>query len=480
MKRRTKKIFFLIVCDLLLLYGSLGFTLALRYGHAYRQAGTNPDRYLVMQHIVPFTILFLLWLVFFGAFGFYDLRLAKNSKYFLYRLGQVMVINAVIGVLFFYLLSFAIEPRRNLFLISFFALIFIFAWRSLLNILIVRTGAERILFVGVSKEAINLADYLLANPQLGHRPIAFLSAHESAETIRPDLPLYDADRDLGEIIRQHSINAIIMLPEIKENRTLVKLLFQIIPLGIPVVEFSTYYEALIGKIPASFIGEAWFLENLIGTRKHFYEFFKRTLDLLLAIAAGLFVLFCFPFVCLGIVLSTPSDIRHYKQRRARPGDGIVFFRQRRVGRNGKEFWFVKFRSQRLGSERISKSLNEAKETANDPRQYWFGKLMRKTYFDELPQLWNVLKGEMSFIGPRPERPEYVEKLKQKVPFYEMRLLVPPGITGWAQTKMENDAAVEDAPEKMQYDLYYIKNRSFALDLLIILRTIFILLQRQGR
>lgn len=488
MKRRTKKILFLIACDLLLLYGALGVTLALRYG-------TTPDRNLVLQHFVPFTVVFLLWLVFFGAFGFYDLRLAKNSKYFLYRLGQVMVINAVIGVLFFYLLPLSIEPRRNLFLISLFALIFIFAWRSLLNALMIRAGAERILFAGTSTEAIKLADYLLTNPQLGQRPIAFL-ADKSRHVLRHDagevgtggaplashlnLPLYDTSDDLTEIIRAHSINTIVILPEIKENRTLVRLLFQIIPLGIPVFEFSAYYETLIGKIPASFVGEVWFLENLIGARKHFYEFFKRILDILLAIATSAVVLLCFPFVALGIMLSTPQDILHYKERRARPGDGIIFFRQQRVGKNGQTFSFVKFRSQRLGSERISRSINEAKEMTNDPRQYWFGKLMRKTYFDELPQLWNVLKGEMSFIGPRPERPEYVEKLKQKVPFYEMRLLVPPGITGWAQINMENDAAVEDAPEKMQYDLYYIKNRSFTIDLLIILRTIFILLQRQGR
>lgn len=475
MKRRTKKIVFLIAGDLLLLYGSLGFTLVLRYG-------TNPDRRLVLQHLFPFAVVFLIWLIFFGAFGFYDLRFAKNSRYFLYRLGQVMVINLIVGILFFYLLPLNIEPRRNLFLISLFALILIFAWRSLLNLLIARSGAERILFVGANREALGLANYLIANPQLGQRPAAFMVDKSGAHAPigHPNLPLYDTEDDLADVIRRHDIHIILILPEIKENRTLVRLLFQIIPLGIPVFEFSAYHEALTGKIPASFIGEVWFLENLIGTRKHFYEFFKRVLDIVLAIIAGAIVVLCFPFVALGIVLSTPGDILHYRERRARPGDGIIFFRQPRVGKNGAIFWFVKFRSQRLGSERISRNINEAKELTDDPRQYWFGKLMRRAYFDELPQLWNVLKGEMSFIGPRPERPEYVEKLKQKVPFYEMRLVVPPGITGWAQINMENDAAVEDAPEKMQYDLYYVKNRSFTLDLLIILRTMFTLLQRQGR
>ncbi|MBI3442543.1 MAG: sugar transferase [Candidatus Sungbacteria bacterium] len=454
MIRRTKKILFLIACDLLLLYGTLGFTLVLRYG-------ANPDRNLVLQHIFPFTILFLIWLVFFGAFGFYDLRFAKNSKYFLYRLGQVMVINAVIGVLFFYLLPFSIEPRRNLFLISLFTLLFIFCWRSLLNLLIVRTGAERILFVGTSTEAIKLADYLLANPQLGQRPIAFLSANGTSAATHPGLPLYDTDDNLAEIIRTHAINTIIMLPEIKENRTLVKLLFQIIPLGIPVFEFSAYYETLIGKIPASFIGEVWFLENLIGIRKHFYEFFKRVLDLAVVALMSIPMLLVFPFVALAIFLESP---------------GPIFFRQQRVGRNGIIFTLLKYRSTYRTT--VSPTEGWTKETGNVYTRV--GKFLRKSYIDELPQIINIVKGEMSFIGPRPERPEFVNELKKQVPFYEMRLLVPPGITGWAQTKMENDAAVEDTPEKMQYDLYYVKNRSFTLDLLIILRTIFILLQRQGR
>ena len=116
----------------------------------------------------------------------------------------------------------------------------------------------------------------------------------------------------------------------------------------------------------------------------------------------------------------------------------------------------------------------------DPRITRIGAFLRKSYLDEIPQIINILRGEMSFVGPRPERPEYVEDLKQKIPFYEMRLLVPPGITGWAQVNMQDDASVEDAPEKMQYDLYYIKNRSFALDLLIALRTLFTIFQREGR
>ena len=116
----------------------------------------------------------------------------------------------------------------------------------------------------------------------------------------------------------------------------------------------------------------------------------------------------------------------------------------------------------------------------DPRAYPLGTLLRKTYLDELPQLWNVIRGDMSFVGPRPERPEFTAELAGRIPFYRMRELVLPGITGWAQINMQNDASVSDAPEKLQYDLYYIRNRSLALDFIIVLKTALKLLQRSGR
>ena len=125
-------------------------------------------------------------------------------------------------------------------------------------------------------------------------------------------------------------------------------------------------------------------------------------------------------------------------------------------------------------------MGNTKEMKDDPRQYAFGTFLRTFYLDELPQMWNVLKGEMSLIGPRPERPKYVAQLAESIPFYSIRLLVPPGITGWAQINMKNDASVEDAPEKLQYDLYYIKNRSLVLDLNIALKTIWVILSREGR
>lgn len=468
----TLKVLLLIVGDFTLLWAALLASLFLRYF-------PHQDWILIELHFLPFGALFIAWLFFFGAFGLYDIRFMKNSKLFLYRLLRAMAANTVLAIiLFYFLLAYlSIEPRRNLIIIALVAAVFIFLWRFLFNALIGRTPTSRLIFFGITEEMILLADYLLKNRQLGQKPVAFIANGNSQPLHTLPIPNYVLDtHTIADIITDTRADIIVISQEIRENKTLTKILFQAIPYGIGVIEFTRLHEQVTGKVPLSLVEEVWFLENLVGISKPRYEFTKYIFDLALVFAAGIPALALLPFIATGILLSRPSDIKYFRERRARAGDGLIFFHQKRVGRNGKIFDFIKFRSQTLGAEK----LGEQKELARDPRQYPFGKFLRKAYLDELPQIWNVLKGEMSFVGPRPERPEYVEMLKQKIPFYQMRLLVLPGITGWAQVNMENDASLEDAPEKMQYDLYYIKNRSFTLDLLIILRTISALLRRQGR
>ncbi len=451
---RIKKII-LFLGDIILLYGALFLTLYIRQYFV-------TDRILVERHVIPFTIIFAFWLLFFGAFGLYDLRLMKNSKIFLYRLLRSIVTGLIFTTLFLYFLPFfGIEPRRNLFLLAIFATVLIFLWRYLFNLLIVRAPTAKVIFLGVTKEMVELADFLLKNPQLGQRPVAFIAANGEGSSLSLPLPLYTLRQDLAHVVRDLGADVIAISSELKENKTLVKVLFQVIPLGISVTEFPKLHEMHTGKIPLSLIQEVWFLENLVGIKKRFYEFFKRWLDTLVAIFLGVLSSLLFPLVALAIKLDS---------------EGPIFYRQKRVGRNGKEFRVFKYRSMIKDADKMS----GFKEGGFDPRHTRVGRFLRKSYIDELPQIINILKGEMSFVGPRPERPEYVKELKQKIPFYEMRLLVPPGITGWAQIHMENDASVEDAPEKMQYDLYYVKHRSFVLDLLVIIRTIFIILRREGR
>ncbi len=436
------KILFFILIDLIVLYLALFVSLLLRYSYSI-------DPLIFKLHAIPFGINFVLWILVFGALELYNLRSMKNNKYFLLQLLEAMAINAGISALFFYFMPFfQIEPRKNLFIILFFSTIFIFIWRTLLNLFVIRAPATKLVFFGVNKEILDLADYLTVNPQLGQRPVACL-------------PVEDLQKDLKQVLRETKADAIIITSEIKKNDTLAKALIEALTAGVSIIEFTTLYEMITGKIPLSMIQETWFLENLVVTKKRLYESSKRTLDLILAFVVGIIGILLFPFIATAIKLDSV---------------GPIFFKQKRVGKNGKNFLVIKYRSMEKNAENMS----GFKGKGEDPRHTKVGSFLRKSYMDEIPQIINILKGEMSFVGPRPERPEYVDKLKTIVPFYEMRLLALPGITGWAQTNMENDASVEDAPQKMQYDLYYIKNRSFILDLLIAIRTIFTILRREGR
>lgn len=453
---RTIKIILILLGDLVLLWAALLAALMIRYWPELKWE-------FIDLHITPFTFIFAAWLVLFGAFGLYDIRIMKNDKRFLYRLLRVMATNTVLTIFVFYLVPFfELEPRRNLIIIATVTTIFILLWRFLFNLLIIRAPASRVLFFGGDRESVELAGYLLKNPQLGQKPIAFMSLQNGGtNTDTLGLPHFTKTADLRHVAIDFSIDTIVISHEIKENKALVQTLFQVVPLGISVIEFTKFYEMLTGKIPLSLIGEVWFLENLVGTKSPLYEFFKRGVDIIAALTCAVPTALFIPLATALIKLES---------------EGPVFFRQKRVGRNGSVFLLTKFRSMVHNAEDIDGFKGEG----TDNRHTVFGSFLRKSYLDELPQIWNILKGEMSFVGPRPERPEYVNQLKQKIPFYEMRLLVPPGITGWAQVNMEDDASVEDAPEKMQYDLYYIKNRSFILDLLILLRTVAAILRRQGR
>ncbi len=443
--------------DVAIFYAALYASLTIRYGNKL-----NPG--ILNNHFTAFGIIFAVWLVIFGAFGFYDMRFMRNEKVFLYRLLRVMAINTVAAITLFYLFPFEIEPRRNLFLIASFAAIGIFCWRYIFNILVIRAAITRVVFMGFNKEMIDLAGFLMYHPQLGHKPVAFISGQEQPLLLPGSLVHIPLNHEnLSHAIKAVKPELIVISPEMKGNKATVTVLLSLIPGGISIAEFPAFHEAMTGKIPLSLIEEIWFLENLIGIKNRSYEFLKRFCDITLSVPVGIAALTLMPFVALAIKLES---------------SGPVFFRQTRVGKHGNPFTLVKFRSMVANADKLSGFKTHGAE--RDPRQTKVGSFMRKTYLDELPQIMNILRGEMSFIGPRPERPEYVKDLKEKIPFYATRFLVPPGITGWAQVNMENDASVEDAPEKLQYDLYYIKNRTLILDLLITLRTLSAIVRRQGR
>ena len=227
------------------------------------------------------------------------------------------------------------------------------------------------------------------------------------------------------------------------------------------MSLDDFYESITKRVPLEIIDQFWFLENLQEGKKRFYDFGKRIVDIAASIIFGIIALILVPPVAILIILTSGFP---------------VFFTQIRIGKNGKPFKAIKFRTMVQNAEKHGAQW----ATKNDPRVTAIGKFLRKSRIDEIPQLINILKGEMSFVGPRPERPEFVDKLKQEIPFYRERLLVKPGLTGWAQINYRYGASVYDAKTKLQYDLYYVKNRSLALDFGIILRTIKTVLSAIGQ
>lgn len=231
--------------------------------------------------------------------------------------------------------------------------------------------------------------------------------------------------------------------------------------GIEVLDAPTFYEHLTGKLLLENITPSWFIFSTGFKKKSFMRICKRTADLFGSLTGLLLLAACVPFIAVLIKL----DSR-----------GPLLFRQVRVGRNDTSFVLYKFRTMCADAE---DGTGAVWAQLNDPRVTRIGRVLRKTRVDELPQLYNVLKGDMSFIGPRPERPEFVEKLKSIVPYYSERHSVKPGITGWAQIKYPYGASAKDALEKLRYDLFYIKNMSVLLEMTIVLETIKVMLFGRG-
>jgi sugar transferase (PEP-CTERM system associated) len=302
--------------------------------------------------------------------------------------------------------------------------------------------------------------------QTGARPfkiVGFLDDNPSAPDTVPDRhALLGKIKDLASIVEENRPDLVVVAQMNRRGNFPAKALLDCRLRGIQVEDWPTFYEKETGKILVTDLRPSWliFSDGFVKTPRT--EIIKRTLDVTLSLAVLLVAL---PLMA-AIVVAIKLESR-----------GAALFRQPRLGQHGRVFILNKFRSMREDAEKDTGPV-WAKEA--DPRVTRVGAFLRRTRLDELPQLWNVLLGDMSFIGPRPERPEFVYQLQKQIPFYMERLSVKPGVTGWAQVRYGYGASVEDTLEKLQYDLYYIKNLSLFLDLTILLNTIQVVLFARGR
>lgn len=438
---KIKKII-LLLGDVITFYLSLYLTLLARYG--YPVEANNWDR-----HALAFSLVFFVWLVVFFISDLYDLKTSYNSSNLFAILVKIFLINSAIAVAIFYFFGQFIEtirPQRVLIIHLIINLILIFAWRRLFFLILNQSqNLNQVLIIGRTELSQKLHEQINNRKQLGY-------AARIIDTIPEDLASY---------CRDHKIDILINADE-NYSETEGHKIFACLSLGIDVYKINTFYEIITNTVPIEDIDHAWFLENLTEHSKKFYEIIKRIIDITFSITGLVITLPLLPVIAAIIKLEGP---------------GPIIFKQYRTGKNGKRFLAMKFRSMVQDAEKNGPQW----ANKNDPRVTRFGRLMRKTRLDEIPQLINILRGEMSLIGPRPERPEFVEILKQEIPFYQERLLIKPGLTGWAQLYgPAYGGSKEESLEKLRYDLYYIKNRSLILDFIIILKTIKVVLSRKGQ
>lgn len=454
--------FILLLSDIFALYIALWLTLLIRYSFDFKEQ--------ISFHLLPFSILFVVWLFIFYTANLYGVSSLKNNPEFYGIFSKAITINALAGVVYFYALPFwRIAPRRNLFLFLVFFSVLDFGLRVLFNKAISsRKFKKPTIIVGLNGQSLQLANFLENNPQLGYQLECVLDVFESSVGEKfSGFGIIKSIDQLKEAVETKHISTIIISPEAYKMPRMIETFYQLIHKKINFYPLSSFYEKTSQKILLDNINQVWFLENFSEGSKKLYEMSKRLLDVIFAVIFGTMALAATPFIALVVKLSSP---------------GPMLFRQTRVGRLGKTFSILKFRTMVANSEDGSAEAVTGAIWAreDDPRITKAGKFLRRTRLDELPQLWNILKGEMSFVGPRAERPEFHEELKKNVPFYEERYLIKPGLTGWAQTQYHYGASIKDAAEKLQYDLFYIKHRSLVFDFSIILKTANIVARQAGR
>lgn len=409
---------------------------------------------------------FLIAVVFQLCFYYNDLYLISlRSRYqeWLIKILQAMATAAILIAVIYYIFPDLIIGR-GIFLITLIMIpIVVVGWRYLYY-RISRMGhlRDRLLIIGTGSMARQIGEEILEHYREQYEIVGFIDEDRGrvGESIVNPRVIGDY-RALSDIVSGQSIDRVIVALPDRRGKLPVNSLLDCRFRGTPIDDGVTFYERLVGKIAVSGLKPSWFIFSEGFNRVRLTLMAKRILDVL---SASVAVTISLPlFAVCSILIKLDSK-------------GPVFFRQDRIGEGERPFTLLKFRSMRTDAE---SETGPVWAQANDSRTTRMGRFLRKTRIDELPQLINVLKGDMSFVGPRPERPFFIAQLEKDIPYYSARHTVKPGITGWAQIKYAYGASKDDALEKLQYDLFYIKHLSFLLDLTILFETVKVVLLTRG-
>ena len=446
----SKEAIFLSLGDLIAYIFSLILTLAFRYG-------TMPGRTLLAIHLQSFWPLFILFMAVNFAVGLYDIRSALRRGWNGSAVLSAQLVNAILGIAYFYLIPAEIAPKANLFIFLVISTLALVLWRAVMYPTVSAAKKQTAILIGSGEEIEEMAREVNSQNRYG---LLF------KETIMPSASIEEMKSAISEAVQRTGASIIVADLHNATVEATMPLLYSLVFSGVKFIDASRLYEGIFGRVPLTMVGERWLVENsgsALGNRR-MYDILKRAMDIIVAGVLGLVSLVFYPFVWIAIRL----DDR-----------GSLFVVQERVGKNGKTFKMTKFRSMNA-DDGGAYSQNGGRTKLKVTR---VGKFIRLTRIDELPQLWSVLKGDQSLVGPRPELPPLVRVYEKEIPYYNARHLVKPGLSGWAQiyhhAHPHHAVAVDDASDKLSYDLFYVKNRSFTLDLKIALQTVRALVSRQG-
>lgn len=442
-----KEAFVLVIGDLVALFSALWISLFFRYGAV-------PSAHLLSAHLSVFSVVFIIWIIVYSIAGLYDKLNFFSERNFSRGLIRSQIINSALAIAFFYLTpSTAIAPKTVLFIYVVVSFILLYLWREFLVTRLPLHRKQRALLIASGEEMQQFQDEMNNNPRYGIICTAVINLDEADSD--------ELQRDIASLVEREQVQLVIVDLYHEKAQAMVSSLYTFLFSRVVFVNFHQFYEVVFNRIPLSIVTHSWFMENISPRSKQMYDVLKQAIDIVVAILFGI--------VTLPISLAAALAIKW-------EDGGDIFFVQDRIGKNNKIFRNIKFRTMSPHNEVDGLSKNGGVTRV--------GQFLRRTRIDELPQIINVLWGEVSLIGPRPEVPVLVKQYEQEVPYYRVRHLIKPGLSGWAQLYQKDPPKVSaDAYKtriKLSYDLYYIKNRSLLLDLRIALKTVALLLSRSGK
>ncbi|MCA9360505.1 sugar transferase [Candidatus Kaiserbacteria bacterium] len=449
MGERTRELFILVVGDIIVFNLSLWLTLLVRYFEL-------PSMDRLATHLPPFFVFTGVWLFIFFILGLYDKHTTLLKKLLVNRILYAQAINVFVAGILFFIIPFGITPKTNLILYLVISTVLLSVWRLRLIPLLSPKQRHKAVLIADGKEAVELADEINNNDRYNY----YFSRIIDEQTLTGT---EDFERKILALMERDGIELVVVDTRGEAIKSFLPVLFNLsfLHFAFTFLDFNRLYEDTFDRVPVSMLQYEWFITNISQSKTAIYDVIKRSIDIFGSLALIIPACLIFPFVALAIKIEDR---------------GALFYTTTRVGQFNKLITIFKFRTKNGADAGKAALSSELKDTR-------VGLFLRKTRIDELPQLYNVLRGDLSFIGPRPEMPALAEVYAKEIPYYNTRHFLKPGLSGWAQINNydvpRGGVDVERTVAKLSYDLFYLERRSLLLDLQIAFKTIATILMRTG-